>query len=141
MAREGIYVGSNEVIQRYVGTRLVWEKVTIQFDEILRFSSNRFGSFWRFGSTEQAFIDLGISERRPYGLDGIEDCNVLKLQNANKVFEIRVVISQRDTGYSASRQRQYNYQLFVIFKNTDEVQDFLSNKYNETYIFGRKRGG
>lgn len=141
MAREGIYVGSNEVIQRYVGTRLVWEKVTIQFDEILRFTSNRFGSFWRFGSTERAFIDLGISERRPYGLDGIEDCNVVKLQNSNKIFEVRVVISQRDTGYSTSYQRRYNYQLFVIFKNTDEVQDFISNKYNETYIFGRKIGG
>lgn len=141
MAREGIYVDSNEVIQRYVGTRLVWEKVTIQFDEILRFTSNRFGSFWRFGSTERAFIDLGISERRPYGLDGIEDCNVVKLQNSNKIFEVRVVISQRDTGYSTSYQRRYNYQLFVIFKNTDEVQDFISNKYNETYIFGRKRGG
>lgn len=141
MAREGIYVGSREIIQRYVGTKLVWEKVTIQFDEILRFTSNRFGSFWRFGSTERAFIDLGISERRPYGLDGIEDCNVLKLQNSNKIFEVRVVISQRDTGYSTSYQRRYNYQLFVIFKNTDEVQDFISNKYNETYIFGRKRGG
>ena len=141
MAREGIYVGSKEIIQRYVGTRLVWEKVTIQFDEILRFTSNRFGSFWRFGSTERAFIDLGISERSPYGLDGIEDCNVVKLQNSNKIFEVRVVISQRDTGYSTSYQRRYNYQLFVIFKNTDEVQDFISNKYNETYIFGRKRGG
>lgn len=141
MAREGIYVGSKEIIQRYVGTRLVWEKVTIHFDEVLRFTSNRYGSFWRFGSTERAFIDLGISERRPYGLDGIEDCNVLKLQNSNKTFEVRVVVGQQDTGYSASRQRQYNYQLFVIFKNTDEVQDFLSNKYNETYIFGRKRGG
>ena len=141
MTREGIYVGGKEIIQRYVGTRLVWEKVTIQFDEILRFGSNRFGSFWRFGSTERAFIDLGISERRPYGLDGIEDCNVVKLQNSNKIFEVRVVISQRDTGYSTSYQRRYNYQLFVIFKNTDEVQDFISNKYNETYIFGRKRGG
>lgn len=141
MAREGIYVGSREIVQRYVGTSLVWEKVTIQFDEILRFTSNRFGSFWRFGSTERAFIDLGISERRPYGLDGIEDCNVVKLQNSNKIFEVRVVISQRDTGYSTSYQRRYNYQLFVIFKNTDEVQDFISNKYNETYIFGRKRGG
>ena len=26
MAREGIYVGGKEVVQRYVGTRLVWEK-------------------------------------------------------------------------------------------------------------------
>lgn len=26
MAREGIYIGGKEVVQRYVGTRLVWEK-------------------------------------------------------------------------------------------------------------------
>ena len=141
MAREGIYVGSREIIQRYVGTRLVWEKVTIQFYEILRFSSNRFGSFWRFDSTERAFIDLGISERRPYGLDGIENCNVVKLQNSNKIFEVRVAISQQETGSYTNYRKQYNYQLFVIFKNTDEVQDFLSNKSNETYIFGRKIGG
>lgn len=141
MAREGIYVGSREIIQRYVGTRLVWEKVTIQFDEVLRFTSSRYGSFWRLGSTERAFIDLGISERRPYGLEGIDNCNVLKLQNSNKTFEVRVVVNQQDTGAYASYRKQYNYQLFVIFKNTDEVQDFLSNKYNETYIFGRKRGG
>lgn len=141
MAREGIYVGSREIIQRYVGTRLVWEKVTIQFNEILRFSSNRYGSFWRFGSTERAFIDLGISERRPYGLDGIENCNVVKLQNSNKVFEVRVVVGQQETGAYSNYRKQYNYQLFVIFKNTDEVQDFLADKSNETYIFGRKRGG
>lgn len=141
MAREGIYLGSKEIIQRYVGTSLVWEKVTIQFDEVLRFTSNRYGSFWRFGSTERAFIDLGTSERRPYGLEGIENCNVLKLQNSNKTFEVRVVVGQQDTGAYANYRKQYNYQLFVIFKNTDEVQDFLSNKYNETYIFGIKRGG
>lgn len=141
MAREGIYVGGKEITQRYVGTRLVWEKVIIQFDEVLRFTSNRYGSFWRFGSTERAFIDLGISERRPYGLEGIENCNVLKLQNSNKTFEVRVVVGQQDTGTSSNYRRHYNYQLFVIFKNTDEVQDFLSNKSNETYIFGRKIGG
>lgn len=26
MAREGIYIGNKEVTQRYIGTRLVWEK-------------------------------------------------------------------------------------------------------------------
>lgn len=31
MAREGIYVGGKEVIQRYVGTRLVWEKILSLF--------------------------------------------------------------------------------------------------------------
>ena len=30
MAREGIYVGGKEIIQRYVGNRLVWEKVRFE---------------------------------------------------------------------------------------------------------------
>ena len=30
MAREGIYVGGKEITQRYVGTRLVWEKVRFE---------------------------------------------------------------------------------------------------------------
>lgn len=31
MAREGIYLGDKEVIQRYVGTRLVWEQARLLF--------------------------------------------------------------------------------------------------------------
>lgn len=30
MAREGIYLGGKEIIQRYVGTRLVWEKIRFE---------------------------------------------------------------------------------------------------------------
>lgn len=30
MAREGIYAGGKEIIQRYVGDRLVWEKVRFE---------------------------------------------------------------------------------------------------------------
>lgn len=36
MAREGIYVGGKEIIQRYVGDRLVWEKV--RFESVGTFS-------------------------------------------------------------------------------------------------------
>lgn len=32
MEREGIYVGIKEVTQRYIGTRLVWEKIKLLFD-------------------------------------------------------------------------------------------------------------
>ena len=31
MEREGIYVGTKEVTQRYIGTRLVWEKIKLLF--------------------------------------------------------------------------------------------------------------
>ena len=32
MEREGIYVGNKEVTQRYIGSRLVWEKMKSLFD-------------------------------------------------------------------------------------------------------------
>lgn len=32
MEREGIYVGNKEVTQRYIGTRLVWEKIKLLFN-------------------------------------------------------------------------------------------------------------
>mgnify|MGYP000845839806 CR=1 FL=1 len=31
MEREGIYVGNKEVSQRYIGTKLVWEKIKLLF--------------------------------------------------------------------------------------------------------------
>lgn len=31
MEREGIYVGNKEVTQRYIGSRLVWEKMKLLF--------------------------------------------------------------------------------------------------------------
>ena len=32
MEREGIYVGNKEVTQRYIGSRLVWEKMKLLFN-------------------------------------------------------------------------------------------------------------
>ena len=140
MAREGIYVGSKEIIQRYVGTRLVWEKVKIQFNEITNFSSSRFGSFESYGNTT-IDIDLGTSATWPSGLArNIQDANVIKLRNADLIFEVSVTLTRQTIGYY-SGQNQYIHKLLVTFKNAEDQQLFLRNKYNETYIFGRKIGG
>lgn len=42
MEREGIYVGNKEVTQRYIGTRLVWEKIKLLFSGNV--SINYYGS-------------------------------------------------------------------------------------------------
>lgn len=140
MAREGIYVGPKEIIQRYVGTRLVWEKVTIQFDEITNFSSNRFGSFQTLVSTTM-YMDLGTSTTWPVGIaPNIQDSNVIKLRNADLIYEVSVRVDRQSIGYYSGRN-QYNYKIIVTFRNEEDQQSFLRNKYNETYIFGRKRGG
>ena len=31
MAREGIYIGNKEVVERYIGNKLVWEKLKLLF--------------------------------------------------------------------------------------------------------------
>lgn len=44
MEREGIYVGNKEVTQRYIGNRLVWEKLNLLFSgsvNILYQAANR----------------------------------------------------------------------------------------------------
>ena len=140
MAREGIYVGSREIIQRYVGTKLVWEKVTIQFDEITNFSSSRFGSFETLTSTIM-YMDLGTSATWPVGIaPDIQDSNVIKLRNADLIYEVSVRVDRQTIGYYSGRN-QYNYKIIVTFRNEEDQKSFLRNKYNETYIFGRKRGG
>ena len=140
MAREGIYIGNKEIIQRYVGTSLVWEKVKIQFNEITNFSSNRFGSFENFAPTI-IYMDLGTSASWPIGIaPNIQDSNVIKLRNADLIFEVSVRIDRQTIGYYSGRN-QYNYKIIVTFRNEEDQQAFLRNKYNETYIFGRKIGG
>lgn len=140
MAREGIYVGSREIIQRYVGTKLVWEKVTIQFDEITNFSSSRFGSFDTLTSTIM-YMDLGTSATWPVGIaPDIQDSNVIKLRNADLIYEVSVRVDRQTIGYYSGRN-QYNYKIIVTFRNEEDQKSFLRNKYNETYVFGRKRGG
>lgn len=46
MAREGIYVGGHEIVERYVGSNLVWSKFKFLF------TANRLLSLEQFGSNE-----------------------------------------------------------------------------------------
>lgn len=41
MEREGIYVGNKEVTQRYIGSRLVWEKIKLLFNGNISISYDR----------------------------------------------------------------------------------------------------
>lgn len=54
MEREGIYVGTKEVTQRYIGSRLVWEKMK------LLFSGNI--SINYFGDSSQIILNRDFSQ-------------------------------------------------------------------------------
>ena len=75
MAREGIYVGGKEITQRYVGTRLVWEKVRFELvgtfycfmvkNEYEKTITVYFGSFKAFETLADSVYYL---KSREYGL-------------------------------------------------------------------------
>lgn len=54
MEREGIYVGNKEVTQRYIGSRLVWEKIKLLFDGNI--------SINYFRDTSQIILNKGFSQ-------------------------------------------------------------------------------
>ena len=127
MAREGIYFAGKEITQRYLGTRLIWEKVKIQFNEITNFSSSRFGSFESFTPTTM-YMDLGTSASWPVGIaPNIQDSNVIKLRNADLIYEVSVRVERQSIGYYSGRN-QYNYKIIVVFKNAEDQQSCLRKK-------------
>lgn len=44
MEREAIYVGNKEVTQRYIGTRLVWEKIKLLFSGNVSIDYDKYNS-------------------------------------------------------------------------------------------------
>lgn len=77
MTREGIYINSKEITQRYVGNRLVWEKmkmlfsgnVSVNYDRYLReISIGRVLSFKNIKTIEINGQQIAISSsRQRYG--------------------------------------------------------------------------
>ncbi len=77
MAREGIYINGKEITQRYVGNRLVWEKmkmlfsgnVSVNYDRYLReISIGRVLSFKNIKTIEINGQQIAISSsRQRYG--------------------------------------------------------------------------
>ena len=78
MAREGIYVGGKEIIQRYVGDRLVWEKVRFELvgtfscfmvkNEYEKTITVYFRSFEAFEIFETLADSIYYLKSREYGL-------------------------------------------------------------------------
>ena len=54
MEREGIYVGNKEVTQRYIGSRLVWEKMKLLFSGDI--------SINYFRDSSQIILNKGFSQ-------------------------------------------------------------------------------
>lgn len=89
--REGIYVGGHEIVQRYVGSRLVWEK----FNLILIGSGN-------FNFTAERDDKVVINLDNANGIYSLEDLNRYKeataVKRSGKTFRINSVQLTTRTG-------------------------------------------
>lgn len=73
--REGIYVGGYEIVQRYVGNRLVWEK-----NKYILLGTNNDGNWNSVGSTEAKRYS---TNKRPelYNKETLERVVMIKVEN------------------------------------------------------------
>lgn len=122
MAREGIYVGGKEIIQRYVGTRLVWEKLI----EVAHFEN--FTDWERDG---QLAIKRTVTVQREYGQPKPNNINyeVTKVKVNGKMYDVQnfflLVVETMNT---------WVYDFLLTFKNTAD-RDEVDRIYQKDIYF------
>lgn len=101
MAREGIYVGGKEVTQRYVGTRLVWEKGI----RVLELFSKRVLTYPGHGENVMNIYDYTFGFQN----DSIDDVRFIGKTESN------VIPVTLERGYSNNRIKAY-------FRNAEDFE-------------------
>lgn len=116
MAREGIYVGGKEVVQRYVGTRLVWEKRI----RVLELFSKRVIASPSYGENVMYIYDYAFGFQN----NSIDDVRFIGKTESN------VIPVTLERGYSK------NY-IKARFRNTEDLEkakSLFNSSGRETYM-------
>ncbi len=128
--REGIYVGGKDIIERYVGTRLVWSKwVYVGYYQNLRTPYDSQGYLIFDSISSSGFNDKYRDESR------VKDVKV-RIQHRNDT--ITTVYAKYARLYN-SNTGQDNYRrgksLYISFKDDNQKQVFKSNFANGDSLF------
>lgn len=135
--REGIYVGGHEIVQRYVGNRLVWEKFNLVL--IGSFSYNFTSSSANSNSVEYMISNAngfyGSGGHGPTRSEGYEAyrSTVVVERNGYKFKNVSVNVESH-TGIA----NQTNVRIIIYFANPGDKNKFLS-KYDSTLFYKKKR--
>lgn len=129
--REGIYVGGKDIVERYVGDKLVWSKwVYVGYFQNLRipFDSNGYLIF-SISSADGDFNDKYREESR------VKDVKVRIQHRNNTITTVHAKYAEvfrRETG-----QDNYNSgnSLYISFKDDNQKQVFKSNFANGDSLF------
>ena len=120
--REGIYVGGHEIVQRYVGSRLVWEK----FNLILIGSGN-------FNFTAERDDKVVINLDNANGIYSLEDLNRYKeataVKRGGKTFRINSVQLTTRTGSF----NEFYGSFSIRFRTRTDRDTFLHSGTNTSF--------
>lgn len=128
--REGIYVGGKDIIERYVGTRLVWSKwVYVGYYQNLRTPYDSQGYLIFDSISSSGFNDKYRDESR------VKDVKV-RIQHRNDtittVYAKYARLYDRNTGQDNYRRGK---SLYISFKDDNQNQVFKSNFANGDSLF------
>ena len=125
--REGIYVGGHEIVQRYVGSRLVWEK----FNRILMGSGN-------FNFTAERDDKVVINLDNANGIYSLEDLERYKeataVKRGGKIFRINSVrLTTRRGSYN-----EFDGSFSMRFKTRTDRDTFLHSGTNTSFYKNKR---
>ena len=128
--REGIYVGGKDIIERYVGTRLVWSKwVYVGYYQNLRTPYDSQGYLIFDSISSSGFNDKYRDESR------VKDVKV-RIQHRNDtittVYAKYALLYDSNTGQDNYRRGK---SLYISFKDDNQKQVFKSNFANGDSLF------
>jgi len=114
MAREGIYVNGKEIIARYVGNRLVWQKETEKL-----FSTITFTTRW----SNYSFDNLTVETTEFTSISSHNDVeiNISKISVDNKFWKA----SKFGYHFRYVRRNTYHLSTRITFQNQNDKEEFL----------------
>ncbi len=129
--REGIYVGGKDIIERYVGNKLVWSKW-------IRIGSMRSINSPKSLNSTVASMEINNSSRfinHPrYGRGKTKKVKIVDNDNNSNVFFAKYVSINDWYGANGIRISVLGFHCFIEFETETEKNSFLNNR-SQSYTF------
>nr|DAQ66097.1 MAG TPA: hypothetical protein [Caudoviricetes sp.] len=126
MTRECIYVGDNEIIERYVGTTLVWEAKLV---EVAHFENlDGWTSYGEIILRRHFYVNKSIGEAQQESYD----YNASKAKINGKLYDIQGAQMNVSDGGSV-----WEYNFIIIFKNRTTRDEVARMYQKDIYLYKR----
>lgn len=114
MVREGIYIGGKEILERYVGNKLVWKKIKER--EVANFNETEFGdhAYYWFYYHEHNYMEINL----PYLSFEFGTYTNVYIRRNNKTYNPSKVEIKKDISQSV---------IHVTFNNEQELNRFRTD--------------